>query len=210
MTILYPLSVKTPFQASLGIYWFNSILKTNKPHFPQTHLRTVSINMGQCHQNRQPKWNEVNRRLASLRVPSASTPNCGRRHWAWAEEGQRGGRKGRLLPPQPCLCPAHRRRSVFTPLDYKDPHFLSVNNSSFQAVTHESRWLTANQRYRRKQIKLTHSGCGIPAATCLFCCNWTRTRGPDVDSAWRVIACFLSSWQDNMRKTDWMTPTELL
>lgn len=121
-----------------------------------------------------------------------------------------GGRKGRLLPPQPCLCPAHRRRSVFTPLDYKDPHFLSVNNSSFQAVTHESRCLTANQRYRRKQIKLTHSGCGIPAATCLFCCNWTRTRGPDVDSACRVIACFLSSWQDNMRKTDWMTPTELL
>lgn len=90
-TILYPLSVKTPFQASLGIYWFNSILKTNKPHFPQTHLRTVSINMGQRRQNRQPKWNEVNRRLASLRVPSASTPNCGRKHWAWAEEGQRGG-----------------------------------------------------------------------------------------------------------------------
>lgn len=111
-TILYPLSVKTPFQASLGIYWFNSILKTNKPHFPQTHLRTVSINMGQRRQNRQPKWNEVNRRLASLRVPSASTPNCGRKHWAWAEEGQRGGTE-RSTPstsavfmsrPQEALC----------------------------------------------------------------------------------------------------------
>lgn len=28
--------------------------------------------MGQCHQSRQPKWNEVSGRSASLRVPSAS------------------------------------------------------------------------------------------------------------------------------------------
>lgn len=42
----------------------------------------------------------------------------------WQEAlGLGGGGKGRLLPPRPCLRPAHRRRSVFTPLDYKDPRF---------------------------------------------------------------------------------------
>lgn len=130
--------------------------------------------MGQCRRSRQPKWNEVSGRSASLRVPSASTPNCGRKHW-----GPREGRRGRLLPPRPWA-------AVFTSRPQEalcvyaawlqGSSLLSVNNSPFQAATHESRWLTANQCYGRKRIKLTHSGSGVPAATCLFCCNWTPTR----------------------------------
>lgn len=158
-------------------------------------------------------------RSAGGRPPSAChqrlTPNCGRKHWARVEEAPREGQRGRLLPPQPWA-------AVFTSRPQEalcvyaawlqGSSLLSVNNnSSFQAATHESRWLTANQCYGRKQIKLTHSGSGVPAATCLFCCNWTPTRPPmsALPGEWLRV-CFFSSWQDKMRKTDWMTPTEFL
>lgn len=101
--------------------------KLTNPFPPKTHLRTVSINMGQRHRSRQPKWNEVSGRSASLRVPSASNTK------PWQEALGLGRRRDRgrdgdvdsfhLGLGRPCLRPAHRRRSVFTPLDYKDPHF---------------------------------------------------------------------------------------
>lgn len=159
-----------------GIYIF--YLSLQKSHFDltnpfhQIHLRTISMNMGHCHQNRQLMWNEVNSRSACLHIPWAS-PKLWQEALGWGG----GGRKGiyEWLTPSTvhslgwlCLRPAHRRQTVFRSLDYKDPHFPLGYDTQLPKTDRKS--------MLQEETDEAHPWIwGFPLQMCLFCCNWTQT-----------------------------------
>lgn len=188
----------------------DSKLQTNKlisPNSSSNHFSefgSVSTQTG--------SWSEM--RSTAGQPPSASyqhLPNCDRKLWAEAEEGEREGWSDQLLPPQLWA-------AVFTIRPQEAPcvYIAWLQGSWFPfKMRHTSPEDWPQNNVTGENGSKSTMALGFRLQLCPFCCNWTQTRGPDVDPVWWVnmsffVCLFPSRCLDNMRKTDQLTNAEFL